>query len=306
MKKKFLCTTLTFILLTLSGCGSTDDAVTSNPDTEIKTVEESSTTVETQESLQTDTNTENPQVSIDEQIVYDYDGIKITATNLDFSSFMGPELTFLIENNSDKNITIQARNVSVNGYMVDSTMSAEVMSQKKSNDSLTFSSNSFDECGIDQIAEIEFNFHIFDSESWEDFADSDTILIQTSCFNGYIQKYDDSGDVLYEDSNIKIISKGLSEENIMGPSLMLYIENNSDNGLTVQSKNTSINGFMIDATLSPEIAAGKKAIASMTFFDSDIKENGIENIENMETSFHIFYTDGWETLIDTDAINISF
>lgn len=307
MKKKILYATLLIAALSFGGCGSADEISTSASSDETNVTEDiTPAESEVQETQQSDPDVESNQVSIEEQIVYEQNGIKITATGIDIDgSFMGPELKFLIENESDKNITVQARNVSVNGYMVDSSMSAEVAPQKKSNDTLTFLSSSFEACNIEQIAEVEFSFHIFDSDSWEDSTDSDMILIKSSCADSYVQKIDDSGDVLYEDTNIKIVSKGLSEDDsFMGPSLMLYIENNSDKGLTVQSRDVSVNGFMLDATLSPEIAAGKKVIASMTFFDSDIEENGIESIENIETSFHIFYTDGWDTLIDTDAINV--
>lgn len=308
MQRKLLCATLIVATLGFGGCGSIDNAG-SAPNTESNTtVENAEIEPADQENQQGDIKTENAEATIDEQVVYEQDGIKITAKGLDSdSSFMGTELKLLIENDSEKNITVQARNVSVNGYMVDSNMSAEVAAKKKSNDSLTFLSSSFETCGIEQIAEMEFNFHIFNSDSWEDSIDSDMILIKTSCADSYVQKYDDSGDVIYEDSSIKIISKGLSEDSsFMGPSLVLYIENNSDKGLTVQARDTSINGFMLDATLSPEITSGKKTIASMIFLDSDIQENQIENIENIETSFHIFNSDDWSDAIDTDIISVEF
>lgn len=220
---------------------------------------------------------------------------------------MGDNIKFLIENNSDKNITVQARNVSVNGFMVDSSMSADVAPGKKSNDSLTISSSSMEECRIEKIADVEFSFHIFDAESWDGIVDTDIISLKTSIADSYTQEYDDSGEVIYEDDNVKIISKGISDDSsIFGKSLILYIENNSDSNLTIQTRDVSVNGFMVDPIFSPEIASGKKVIKGMTFMDSDIEENSISEFENVEMSFHIFYTDGWDTLKDTEPVIVEF
>ena len=80
--------------------------------------------------------TEKPSATIEETVLLDRDGIKITAKSLDAKgSFFGPELKMLFENNSGKNITVQARNTSVNGYMIEPMMSVDVASGKKANDS---------------------------------------------------------------------------------------------------------------------------------------------------------------------------
>ena len=63
---------------------------------------------------------------------------------------------------------------------------------------------------------------------------------------------------------------------------------------------------MIEPTLSPEIAPHKRIVTTMTFFESDMEENQIEKIEAIETSFHVFYTDGWDDIIDTEPLTINF
>lgn len=248
------------------------------------------------------------EITIERQVVFDQDGIIITATGIDLKgSFMGPEIKLLIENNSEKKLTVQARNVSVNGYMVDTSMSAEVSPGKKANDSLTITKSSIKECGIENIAYADFSFHIFNSDSWSDSFDTDMIHIETSCVNSYTQSYDDSGEVIYENNGIKIVSKGISEDaSFMGTPLVLYIENNTEDAITIQARNVSINGFMVDQIFSCEIMPGKKAIDAVTFMKSDIEENQIKSIDKVEISFHIFKTDGWDTIQDTDPVTISF
>ena len=252
------------------------------------------------------TKTENTDVSIEEQILYDANDIKITATGLD-DSWYGTELKLLIENNSSQDITVQARNANVNGYMVTTSMSADVAAGKKANDSLTFETTSLKDCGIETMATMEFYFVIIDSESFEDIYNTDVITINTSVAEGYTQTYDDSGEVLAEVNGIKIVSKGLSEkDSFWGPGLIVYIENNSDQDITVQARDVSINGFMVDPSMSEDVVAGKRAITAVQFFDTDLEDNGIETISDLELYFTIFNQESWDEIANTDVINLSF
>ena len=255
-----------------------------------------------------ETSTENvtTEITIGEQVLDDENDIKITATGLE-DSWLGTELQVLIENNSSQSITIQARNANVNGYMVPTVMSADVAAGKKANDSLTFETSGLKECGIDNIATMEFLFHIFDSESWDEIVDTDVITVETSIAESYTQTYDDSGEVLVDTDGIKIVGKGLSDEDsFWGPGVILYIENNSDQNVTIQVRDVSVNGFMVDSSMSEDVVAGKKAMSAVQFFSTDLEENSIDDITDVELYFHIFNLESWDTIFDSDVISISF
>ena len=146
---------LIFGLLSL-GSGSTNDSSTQKAST-VKGDESGAASEES-----TKESSDFNQATIDEQVLYDDNDIKITATSLEDSLF-GSDLKVLIENNSSQNITVQARNANVNGYMVSTMMSDAVASGKKANGELTFETSGLKDCGIEQIGTIEFIFHIFDS-----------------------------------------------------------------------------------------------------------------------------------------------
>ena len=245
------------------------------------------------------------KAEIEETDILDDAGIKVTATGLDKGSLWGPELKLLIENNFGKALTVQARNVSVNGYMVSASISEDVADGKKANTEITFMDSDFKAAGIDTITDIEFSLHIFD-ENWDTYYDSDQIALQTSAVGSYTQSYDDSGTVVYDEGGIKIVVKGIEEDSIFGPEIITYIENNSGQDVCVQVRNVSVNDFMVDASMSEEVLDGKKAIGDITFFGSDLENNNIETIENVEFSFHIFNNDNWDTIADTDVISLSF
>ena len=62
---------------------------------------------------------------------------------------------------------------------------------------------------------------------------------------------------------------------------------------------------MIDGIFSSSVASGKRAIDSITFMESDLEENDITSIEDVELSFHIYDGD-METIADTDTVTITF
>lgn len=244
---------------------------------------------------------------IEETVLFNDSGIKITAKSLTMDGFMGPELKLSIENTSGKNLTVQDRNTSVNGYMVDSLMSVDVADGKTANDSLTFMDTSLELCGIDVIATMEFSFTAFDADSWDDYITTEQITLKTNSADSYTDTADHSGQLAYEEDGIKIVIKGLTDDaSILGQSVVVYIENNSDQNITVQTQDVSVNGFMVDPIFSCDVVSGKRTVDSITFLSSELEENGIADIENIELSFNIFNSDTWNDIADTDVITIEF
>ncbi|MCH5273933.1 MAG: hypothetical protein J1E35_09695, partial [Lachnospiraceae bacterium] len=134
--------------------------------------------------------------------------------------------------------------------MIPFTFSCDIAAGKKTNDTITVSSSDLETCNIDTMADIEFSLYIFCSDDWEKINESDMIQLQTSVASTYAQQYDDSG-------------------------LIIYDENNSDRPLTIQSRDTSINGFTVSSIMSIDIMPGKKTLDSMSFMNSDLEDNDI-------------------------------
>lgn len=294
-RTKWMAVSLCLLVMTMAlmGCGVSGNKVTNSAS-------------ESSESVSKEKEQAGTEVSIEEQVLYDEKDIKITAKGIK-DGWMGTELALLIENNSGKGITVQARNANVNGYMVPTTMSADVASGKKANDSLTFETSGLKECGIETIAKVEFSFHIFDTESWDDIVNTDVIKIATSAADSYKQTYDDSGNVLVDKKGIRIIEKGLTEDDsFWGPGIVLYIENNSDRDITVQTADVSVNGFMVDATMSEDVIAGRKAMSAVQFLSTDLEENSIEKITDVELKFNIIDMESFDNIFDSDTLSITY
>jgi hypothetical protein len=287
------------LILALTGCGGSASA---------STPASGSSSSETRPANASDvTSSKASETTISETVIFDERGIKVTAKELNMKGTFGPELKLLIENDSGSDLTFQCRGASVNGYMVETMMSVDVANGKKANDSLTFSNSDIKLCGIDTIANLCFSLHIFDSNTWDTFIDTAEIELRTSNYEGYVFTYDDAGQVAYEGNGVKIVVKGVSSDSSwLGPSVIVFIQNDADRMITVQARNVSVNGFMVEPIFSSDVAAGKVAIDDLTLMNTDIEANGIESIDELELSFHVFYEDTWDDIVDTPSMVFSF
>lgn len=247
--------------------------------------------------------TDPTSVTIEETLLIDESGIKITAKRLDFSKSLGPALIVLIENNSGNDLIFQCRKSSVNGYMIDTIMSENVSNGKKSNASIIFNADDLKICNISTIADIELTFTAFGFDIEESYLENTKVRLKTSDADTYEYKFDDSGNLIYDENNLKIVSKGITRKN-QQTYLVVYIENNTENDFTVQVRDTSVNGFMIKPIFSPVVSGGKRLMGFISFDDSELAENDIEEISDVETSFLFFELGKNSSGLRTDILKI--
>lgn len=120
-----------------------------------------------------------------------------------------------------------------------------------------------------------------------------TIATTTTPING----------VIYDENNIVVKYKGLSES-FLGTEINLYIENNSDRDICLQTRDFSINGFMLLAGFSPDIATGKKINKPISILASDLEENDINEIEEIEFKLRIIDWSDNDYRIESETILI--
>ena len=249
----------------------------------------------------------NEDVNVQESVIYDDGGIKVTVLSLDFRGWMGPELRFLIENNSEKAIMLQASDLVINGYMINPIMSAEVEAGGKVNDELTVLNSDLESAGIETIQYFSFNLRVIDSADWAKTFITDTIRIETDANPAFIQKVDDSGTVLVEQNGVRIIMKELlTEQEFWGAELLLFIENDSGQDISVTVKDVTANGLAVNPLFYADVLSGTKAFAGLGFLENDLKEKGISDIREIELYFNVIDKNNFRTVFKTDKITITF
>lgn len=103
--------------------------------------------------------------------------------------------------------------------------------------------------------------------------------------------------VLVDDNIVKIEMVGIEDNSFYdGKDIKLKITNKTDSTICVQTREMSIDGTMVaDNTIfSDEISGGMKSNDEITV----IEFSG--DVVNVKGKFHIFNSDGWDTLEDVD------
>lgn len=304
MKKSIIAILLFGAVLT--GCNASSN-------TEPKEVSSISVNVESESIQNTEGNTvieesainETESSSIEEQVLLDQDGLVITAKEMVTDSIWGKGIKLLIENNTEKNIGIGCNALIVNNYMISDLFSSTIAAGKKSNENLYISSSALEAAGVTNIGQIEVYFHIYDADSYETIKDYDCVTIKTSDYDTMDTTSVDDGQELLNQNGIRIVGKYVDENSFWGAAILLYIENNSGKNVGINCDDMSINGFMISPLFSSTVYDGKKAIDDITIMSSDLEENGIDKIEDVELKFHVYDSDSYSTIFDSDPISFS-
>lgn len=243
--------------------------------------------------------------TIEEAVVYNDKGIVITAKEYTRDDFWGSDgIKFLVENNTEQNITVGTTAVIVNGYMITDLFVAEVAAGKKTNETMNLSTSQLNAAGITVVGEVEIYFHIYDSDSWDKIVDPDCISIKTSEYDSMDTEADASGNVLYDADGIKIVGKYVNEDSFWGKSIVLYIENNTERNVVIHAEDFSVNGFTMTCYFSSTVYAGKKAIDEITLMSSELEENDIKSVDEVSLKFKIM-TEDYDTIAKTDEITFA-
>lgn len=189
--------------------------------------------------------------------------------------------------------------------MISDLFSSTIAAGKKSNENLYFSSSALEAAGITNIGQIEIYFHVFDGDSYETIKDYDCVTIKTSNFDAMDTTVADEGEELLNQNGIRIVGKYVDENSFWGTAVLLYIENTSGKNVGISCDDMSINGFMVSPLFSSTVYDGKKAIDDITIMSSDLEDNGIDTIEDIELKFHVYDSDSYSTIFDSEPISFS-
>ncbi|HAU85123.1 MAG TPA: hypothetical protein DCW90_06370 [Lachnospiraceae bacterium] len=291
MKKRNLAVVLLATTL-LVGCGTTNNGEAQDVQIETQTSQESGATA-------TETPKEESTEKEINKVLYDNNGIKAVFTSFNQNGAYGPEIKLQLENTTEKNITVQVREVSINGYMMDPIFSEEVGTGKKANGSINFFESDLEENGIEQVNSIELSLHIFESDSYDTIDDSETIKIVINDVEE--TKKEVTGQILLDKDGLKVTYKDMVVDGDGEVSLKVFVENGLDTEATIQVRDCSVNGFMIDPICSIDVEPGKKANDKIGFMSWDLEEQGLEGVafETVEFTLHVFNDNG--TIMDVPA-----
>lgn len=286
MKRKMLAVVLAAALsVTMFACGSSDtDTASSDASGEAENTEVS-------DSGEDEGSSE--EIAFESQTVIDDDEISVVITGIETSDLWGTmSLNLELENKSDSvTYMVSARDVSVNGVMYDPLYADEVSPGNKAVGSVDFSTATLEEYGLDQITDIEINFYIYDSDTWEDYTDETVHVYPYGEENASVfeRTAQDTDEILIDDDYMSLIVVGYDPEGLFGYTVNAYVVNKTDAEVMFSIEEASVNGYMCDPIWADEVKAGMSAFESIYFYDSSLEEIGITDPENeIETIEFVF------------------
>ena len=243
--------------------------------------------------------------TIEETLILDESGIKVTAVEMVDDSIWGPGLKVLIENDSNKDVTVTASAMAINGYMFTDFLYETVTAGQKAYETIHSFSSDLKEAGIENIGEIAIWFRLVDASSYKEIYEADDpVIIKTSLYDEIDRNIDVEGVEVVNQDGVKVIVKYVDENSFWGTSVLVYVENNSGHDILISSEDVSVNGFMINALYSVDIKDGYKSFDTMTFFSSDLEENNISSIETIKMNFRCIDYNTFRTIFESDPINV--
>lgn len=305
------------LALGFSGCGSsgssgsTKEIISAESGNTTQTVSASAgtaaetTAVGETADTQTEVSSDTSDTTIDEQVLLDAKDVKVTATQYISDGLLGDSVNLLIENNSSSDIGVGCSALIVNNYMIGNLLSSEVSAGKKSNESLDLYSSELEAAGIDNVGQIEIYLYLYDPDSYETIYTADPVTIRTNHYDDMDTTPNDDGQELYNEGGIRIVGKYVDEDSFWGNAIVLYLENKSDQDVLIQCDDLSVNGYMMTPYFSCDVYKGKMAISSIDLMSSELEQNGIESVEDVELTFQIINPDTYETIRSTDKISFS-
>lgn len=302
MKKTYLLGLVAMMLLFgMMSLGSGSD--TSEESKEI-VVEDTDPTADTTDEATVTEESSTSDITIDEQVLFEQDGLKVTATEYVTDSVFGDGIKLLIENNGSTDVGLGCNALIVNDYMISDLFSSTVAAGKKDYETLSLSSAGLKAAGIENVGQIEIYFHTFDADSYMTISDIDCVTIKTSAYDIMDSTPNDSGQELYNADGIRIVGKYVDENSFWGAAVLLYIENNSGKNKVIQCDDMSINGFMVTPYFSSTVYDGKKAIDDITLMSTELEENNITSVDDIELKFRIM-NDDFSNSYESDLITFS-
>lgn len=204
------------------------------------------------------------------------------------SNFDGEQALLVeVENSSNETVYVSVGDTTINGLSVQSgAWSIDGISPgKRKVVSMNLASmQSYQEIlGLSEVGSVTYSIEVMDT-------DLDTLAVpQTITFSvpSSTASYDASGTEIYQENGIRIVSKGLVEDDFKYSDdihVLLLVENNSSELLRfdIDYDSVSVNGYMTDffcyGTKAP---AGGVTVLDVELRGSSLDDNGISSMEDI-------------------------
>lgn len=242
------------------------------------------------------------------QVLVDNEDCAFTVTGTEFNEHLGLQLQVLCENKSDRTLMFSWNNVSVCGFMYDPMWAEEVAPGKKVNTTIGIDTFALEQMKVENVDQIEFDLWVQDSEAFMDepVVEEDFTIYPTGKTAETVKfpvfEPSETDTVIVDNEDLTFIIMNVDDELADYYTLNCYIANKTDKNLLLSWDEVSVNGFMVNPFWALSVADGKQAYTEIIFFRSDLQEQDIEVVQDIEFRLQAADNDDWEADFILDEV----
>ncbi len=237
-------------------------------------------------------------VSFEPVTAVDNDACSIVITGLEYDDVWGYTLSVELENKSDDvTYMYSVDTATVNGVQCYGVLATEVAPGKKANDEISFMDSILEDYDIGNFTDVGLSFRVYDTDDWS----ADPVAEESVHVYPYgedkavkFEREPESTDtVVVDNDTAKVVILGTEYDDIWGYTVKVYMENKTDRTLMFTTEETSVNGYMADPYYAMELAPGACTFDGISWSDSTLEENKIEEVESIEMIIRAYDSNNW-------------
>ncbi len=246
------------------------------------------------------------QYSFEETVPLDNDDVKVTVTEFKPDEGGRPTFTMLYENKTDKDLRFAVMDTYLDGRKCTAYGSEEVAAGQQAYCDMYWYEDDLAEKGINYINDVMIDLWIYydgdsietvfeDTVSWSVNAVSDTPSLTDLTFgHGFTEVPVLSGDYT-------AVVKDFDPDGVWddgAPSLVFYLENNTEEDVVFMAEDVCINGVMCDPYWSQTVPAGTSAYDYYFYwYEDELAEAHIESFDSVEFDLAVKDAETFDDLV---------
>lgn len=236
-----------------------------------------------------------PQES--DTVLVDNASVSVIVTGIDPNGDWGYTVKVYLENKTDKTLMFSGDRFAVNGYMCDPLWAIEVAGGKKASSEIAFMEGDLEAIGVDTVTAVTFTLSVSDANDWL----ADPVLKQECALYPmgeaaavWEERESLPTDVVvFNNDYAKMVVIGETSDSMFGYGLQVYLENKTDKTLTFSMEDGAVNEFGCNPFWSAEVAPGMRCISTIGWFESDLADFAITQVDTITGKVIVSDSDDW-------------
>ena len=285
------------LLLSMTACGGTDSPAPTDATASATVPAEVTTPTEAEV---TEPSTPENLLGNDIMQLVNNEDVAVHIVSIENNAHTGMQLRIQCENKTDRALLFSWDMVSVCGFMYDPFWAEEVAAGKTANSTVYLDTYELEQMDVTSVDEISFTLRVVDSENWmEEPLVEEACTVYPTGLNADTlvlpSRAPTEGQVVIADNeDLRFVIEWADGEDASAYTVYVYMENKTDRNLMYSWDLVSVNDVMVDPFWAMSVAAGKKACSEVTFYRSELSDNGITEVSDIEFTLLVSDYDDWE------------